>query len=299
MREATVAVLGDGKLASAIAWELGRGPHQPSRVHLLSVRHGVLDAQVAQALAASSGAEAPAPVVVVAVPKAQGGAALERQNATAQLVGEGIGRVLKHSRDAVMVVATSPVGAMCEVARRVGAPPAQVLGVAGGVATASLRRLIAQEVQVPLEDVAALVVGGGGGGLIPLRHCAAVAGVPARRLLPKGRLDELVHQALAQERSMERWEERDGEPATLAAATAELVNAVVADSHRILPCAAYLTGEFGLEAVWAGVPCLVGARGVCGVFRVPLTSRELHRLFRSAKRVQQRLAQLPWAVGSA
>ncbi len=298
MREATVTVLGDGTLASAIARYLAQDLRQLTGLYRLSVRHDAPGEGIERSPIPSSDPAAPAPVLVVAVPSAAAGSAPERQSA-ALLVGAGVGRVLKHSRDAVIVMATAPVGAMCEAARRVGAPPAQVLGVAGGVASAGLRAAIAQELQVAVEDVAALVLGGGGGELVPLPRYAAVAGIPAAKLLPKRRLAELVRGALEEERRVAAWEEGEGEPADLVRATGELVGAVVADSQRILPCAAYLTGEFGLEGVWLGVPCRVGAGGVRAVLEVPLAPREREQLGRAAAAVRQRMATLPSALGSA
>lgn len=193
-----------------------------------------------------------------------------------------------HSPDAVVIVVTNPLDVMAYVAREVtGFPRERVVGMAGILDTARFRSFIALELDVSVEDVQALVLGGHGDSMVPVVSTVSVGGIPLTELLDAGRIEELV----------ERTRKGGGEIVSLlqegsayyapSAAVAQMCEAIVRDRKRILPCAAWLEGEYGLDGLFIGVPVKLGAGGVEEVLEVGLTDDELRALRSSAEDVRE------------
>jgi malate dehydrogenase len=177
--------------------------------------------------------------------------------------------------NAFVIVISNPLDAMVYAMKQItGFPKERVVGMAGVLDTSRLKLFVAEELNVSIEDVHAIVLGGHGDDMVPLTRFCSVAGIPLEKLIPKARLDALV----------ERTRKGGGEivallktgsafyaPATSAIAMAE---AYLKDKKRVLPCAALLEGEYGVRGYYMGVPCLIGARGVEKVFEIELTSDE-------------------------
>jgi malate dehydrogenase len=215
-----------------------------------------------------------------------------------EIVEDCIGKVAMRSPDAVLIVVTNPLDAMCEVARRVsGFPRQRVVGMAGILDSARMRAFIAQEMGVSVENVQAFVLGGHGDTMVPLARYSTVAGVPVTQLLPKERVDAI----------MERTRKGGGEIVALlktgsayyapGLAVAEMVDAILKDKHKILPCTAYLQGEYGLTETFLGVPVVLGRKGVERILEVELHKDEMEALHRSAGAVKELIAMLPQVVG--
>jgi len=198
------------------------------------------------------------------------------------------------SRESTIIMVTNPLDVMCEVARRVsGFPRERIVGMAGILDTARLRAFLAREMNVSTESVSALVLGGHGDSMVALPRFTTVAGVPVTELLPQERIDAIV----------ERTAQGGGEIVKLlktgsayyapAAGVFEMVDSIVKDRKKILPCSVYLQGEFGLSGVWVGVPCRLGRAGMEGVFEIKLTAGEQAQLARSAADVKAQMDKLP------
>ncbi|CCF82475.1 malate dehydrogenase [Nitrolancea hollandica] len=197
------------------------------------------------------------------------------------------GQVVPRSPYAVIVVVTNPLDAMCHVALEAsGFPPARVLGQAGVLDSARFRAFVAMELNVSPKDVTAFVLGGHGDTMVPVPRLSTVAGIPIPELLPAERIDAIV----------ERTRDGGGEIVRLlgtsayyapAASTADMVEAILLDQNRILPASVRLTGQFGIDGLYVGVPIKLGAGGVKQVIEVALTDQELNALHRSASAVRE------------
>jgi len=196
-------------------------------------------------------------------------------------------QLMEHSPNCVIVVVANPLDAMCHVALETsGFPRERVVGMAGILDTARYRTFIAQELEVSVRDVFALVLGGHGDNMVPLPSLATVNGVSITELLSQDRVDAIV----------QRTRQGGGEIVELlgsgsafyapAAAIVEMVDAILLDQKRILPCATYLQGEYGINDLFVGVPIKLGAGGIEEIIQLDLTDEELADLENSANDVR-------------
>ena len=192
------------------------------------------------------------------------------------------------SPDAILVVVTNPLDAMCHVAMEAsGFPRERVLGMAGVLDSARFRTFIAQELGVSVEDTHAFVLGGHGDTMVPLSRYSTVAGVPITELLPPDRVRAL------EERTANGGAEIVGLLKTGSAFYApsagafEMVEAILLDRKRVLPCAVLLKGEFGVDGLFVGVPIVLGRAGLERVFEIDLTAEERDAFQRSAGAVKE------------
>ena len=216
------------------------------------------------------------------------------QDANAEIVANCIQRAIRSSRDAILIMVTNPLDVMCEVARRVsGFPRERVIGMAGILDTARMRAFIAMEMGVSTESVFALVLGGHGDSMVPLPRYTTVSGVPLPELLPADRIDAIVQRTAQGGGEIVKLLKTGSAYYAPAAGVYEMVDAIVKDRKKILPCSVYLQEEFGLKDVWVGVPTKLGISGMEGVFELKLTDEELAMLHRSASDVAGQMAKLP------
>ena len=196
-------------------------------------------------------------------------------------------QLVEHSPNCVIVVVANPLDAMCHVALETsGFPRERVVGMAGILDTARYRTFIAQELEVSVRDVFALVLGGHGDNMVPLPSMATVNGVSITELLSQDRVEAIV----------QRTRQGGGEIVELlgsgsafyapAAAIVEMVDAILLDQKRILPCATYLQGEYGIDDLYVGVPIKLGAGGIEEIIQLNLTDEELADLENSANDVR-------------
>jgi malate dehydrogenase len=204
-----------------------------------------------------------------------------------KIVGSVTREVIEHSPDAILIVVSNPLDAMCHVARNVsGWPKERVFGMAGILDTARFSTFIAWETGSSVKDVSAMVLGGHGDQMVSVVSATTVGGVPLRKLLPDARIAELV----------ERTAKGGGELVTLlgtsawyapGAAAAQMVDAIMLDEKRVLPCTAYLEGEYGIDGLYMGVPVKLGARGIEEIVELDLTDDERTALEASAEAVRE------------
>jgi malate dehydrogenase len=202
-------------------------------------------------------------------------------------------QVVKFSPDAYLIVVSNPLDAMVYLTKHVsGFPKHRVVGQAGVLDSTRFRTFIAQELGVSVEDTQALVLGGHGDTMVPLPRFSTVAGIPITHLLPKDTLDRLI----------QRTRDGGGEIVNLlktgsafyapGASVVQMVEAIVRDKKRVLPCTAYLEGEYGLRDIYFGVPVKLGAGGVEQVIEVDLLPEERAALETSAKEVMATIKEL-------
>ncbi|HWP63689.1 MAG TPA: malate dehydrogenase [Candidatus Binatia bacterium] len=198
------------------------------------------------------------------------------------------------SPEAILVVVTNPLDAMCHVAMRAsGFPRQRVIGMAGVLDSARFRTFIAMELGVSVEDTHAFVLGGHGDTMVPLPRYSTVAGVPITELLPPERIAALVERTANGGAEIVSLLKTGSAFYAPAAATFEMVEAILLDRKRVLPCAVYLQGEFGIHDLFVGVPCVLGAGGMERVFEIELNAEERAAFERSAAAVRELVERLP------
>jgi malate dehydrogenase len=173
-----------------------------------------------------------------------------------------------------------------------GFPRERVVGMAGVLDTARYRSFIALELDVSVEDIQALVLGGHGDTMVPLASYTSVGGIPLTQLLAQDRINALVDRTRNGGAEIVGLLKTGSAYYAPAAAAVQMAEAIVKDKKRIMPCSAYLQGEYGLQGMYLGVPCKLGRRGLEGIIEVELTTEERAALQRSADAVKQTMAVL-------
>jgi malate dehydrogenase len=204
---------------------------------------------------------------------------------------------VQHSPDAILIVVTNPLDAMCHIAFEAsGFPRERVLGMAGVLDSARFRTFIAQELGVSVEDTHAFVLGGHGDTMVPLPRYSTVAGVPITELLTADRITALVERTANGGAEIVALLKAGSAYYAPAASTFEMVESILLDRKRVLPCAVRLEGEFGIDGLFVGVPVVLGRAGMERVFEIDLSPDERAAFERSAAAVQElvdTLAGLP------
>jgi len=199
-------------------------------------------------------------------------------------VSEQIARV---AAGAILIVVTNPMDVMTLLAfRTAGSPPERVMGMGGVLDSARFRYFIAEELGVSAEDVSAFVLGGHGDLMVPLPRYATVAGIPIPELLPEEAIERLVDRTRNGGAEIVGHLKQGSAYYAPSASIAQMVEAIVRDKKRILPCAAWLTGQYGIRDLFVGVPVKLGARGVEEIIEIELTAEERAALGRSAEHVR-------------
>ncbi|HSP34123.1 MAG TPA: malate dehydrogenase [Thermoanaerobaculia bacterium] len=209
-----------------------------------------------------------------------------------EIVSSVTKEVAKRSPKAVLVVVSNPLDAMCEVARRVSKfPRERILGMAGVLDSARMRCFIAMELGVSVENTHAFVLGGHGDTMVPLPRYSTVAGIPITELISKERIDAIVDRTRNGGAEIVNLLKTSAWYAPGAAAV-EMVEAILKDKHKILPCAAYLQGEYGYKGLFVGVPVKLGRNGLEKVIEIKLSSEEKAALDKSAGAVKELVDKL-------
>lgn len=205
-------------------------------------------------------------------------------------VGEQIRRVAPKS---IVIVVSNPLDVMCYVAMQAtGFPRERVIGMAGVLDTARYRTFLAEAMQVSVEDIQAMVLGGHGDTMVPLVSYTTVSGIPVSQLIGQAKLDAIVDRTRNGGAEIVAHLKTGSAYYAPSAAAVQMVEAIALDKKRILPCAAWLTGEFGLKDVFCGVPCKLGAGGLEQVIEITLTDQERAELHASAEAVRGTMATL-------
>ncbi|MDQ3943114.1 MAG: malate dehydrogenase [Actinomycetota bacterium] len=196
--------------------------------------------------------------------------------------------VVKHSPETILVMVANPLDAMCHVALEVsGFPRERVVGMAGILDTARYRTFIAQELKVSIRDVFALVLGGHGDTMVPLPSMATVGGVAITELLPQDRVEAIVDRTRNGGAEIVGLLQSGSAYYAPSAAVVEMVDAILLDQKRILPCAAFLQGEYGIDDLFVGVPVKLGASGIEEIVELEVSESELADLNNSAGAVRE------------
>ncbi|MFN7947165.1 MAG: malate dehydrogenase [Blastocatellia bacterium] len=214
-------------------------------------------------------------------------------NTNAGIVASVTEEVARHSPNCIIIVVSNPLDAMTQVAwKKSGFPKHRVLGMAGVLDSARMRTFIAQELNVSVEDVNAFVLGGHGDTMVPLPRYSTVAGIPITELLPKERVDAIVSRTANGGAEIVSLLKTGSAYYAPSASAVEMVECIIKDKKRILPCAVYLEGEYGINGLFVGVPVKIGAGGVEEIIQINLTTEERAALQKSAAAVQELVDKL-------
>ena len=204
------------------------------------------------------------------------------------IVKASVEEAVKHSPNCVLIVVTNPLDAMCHVALRAsGFPKNRVMGMAGILDTARFRTFVAQALQVSAEDVVAFVLGGHGDTMVPLVQYSSVAGIPLTELLDSEKIQAVVKRTREGGAEIVKYLKTGSAFYAPSAAVMVMVESILEDRKRVLPCSAYLEGEYGINDLFVGVPVKLGAGGIEKIFDVRLKGEDLAALQKSAAAVKE------------
>jgi malate dehydrogenase len=227
-------------------------------------------------------------IITAGLPRRPGMSRDELLATNANIVKWVTREVASRSPDAVLIVVSNPLDAMTYVAKQVsGFPKHRVVGMAGILDSARMRAFIAAELDVSVEDVTAFVLGGHGDMMVPLPRYSTVAGIPLPALLPKAKIDAIVERTRNGGTEIVNLLKSGSAFYAPSAAVVEMAEAILRDKKRILPCAAFLEGEYGVRGYFVGVPVKLGAGGVEQVIEIELTAEERAAFEKSVDAVKE------------
>jgi len=202
-------------------------------------------------------------------------------------------QIAQHSPNCIIIVVSNPLDVMAYVAWKASKfPKHRVVGMAGILDTARYRAFIAEEAKVSVEDIQALVLGGHGDSMVPLVSYTTISGIPVTEFIGKEKLDKIVQRARDGGIEIVNLLKTGSAYYAPSAAAVQMAEAILKDKKRVLPCAAYLEGEYGINGVYCGVPVILGANGIEKILEVPLTTDERAALQKSAGEVESSIGKL-------
>jgi malate dehydrogenase len=211
----------------------------------------------------------------------------------AEIVGGVVEQIVSRSKNAILVLVTNPLDAMVQLAwKKSGFPKERVIGMAGVLDSARFRTFIARELNVSVENVTAFVLGGHGDTMVPLPRYSTVAGIPITELLSKEKVEALVQRTANGGAEIVGLLKTGSAYYAPAASTVEMVEAILKDKHKILPCAAYLDGQYGVKGLYVGVPVKLGRKGVEQIIEIKLLPDEQAAFDKSAAAVRELVDKL-------
>jgi malate dehydrogenase len=232
-------------------------------------------------------------VVTAGIARKPGMSREDLLNTNAGIVRDVSGNIKRTSPDAIVIMVSNPLDVMAYVCMKTtGFPRERVIGMAGVLDTARYRSFIALELDISVADIQALVLGGHGDTMVPLASYTTVSGIPLSQLLPKDRIDKLVDRARTGGAEIVSLLKTGSAYYAPGSAVVQMAEAIVRDKKRILPCSAWLQGEYGMRDLFLGVPCKLGATGLEHVIEVELTAEEQAALGKSADAVRETIALL-------
>ncbi|MBI4055080.1 MAG: malate dehydrogenase [Elusimicrobia bacterium] len=232
-------------------------------------------------------------ILTAGVPRKPGMSRDDLLKTNARIVQSVTEAVARTSPKSILIVVSNPLDAMCSVALKTSRfPKNRVIGMAGVLDCARMSAFIAQELKVSVENVQALVMGGHGDAMVPLPRFSTVAGIPITELLPKQVIDRIIQRTRDGGAEIVKLLKTGSAYYAPSAGAAQMAEAILKDKKRILPCAAYLEGEYGIDGIFVGVPVKLGAGGIEEIVALNLTAQERIALQKSAGAVKELVAAL-------
>ena len=227
-------------------------------------------------------------VITAGIPRKPGMSRDDLLNTNSKIMNDVVAKVVTGSPDAILIIVSNPLDAMAQAAyKQSGFPRERVIGMAGVLDSARFRTFIAEELQVSVENVTAFVLGGHGDTMVPLSRYSTMAGIPITELIEPARLKELETRTANGGAEIVKHLKTGSAYYAPSAAAVEMVEAILKDKKKVLPCAAYLEGEYGISGLYVGVPCKLGSKGIEKIIEITLTADEQAALQKSADAVKE------------
>src|SRR5919206_3924132 len=227
-------------------------------------------------------------VITAGIPRKPGMSRDDLLNTNYKIMQDVVGKCVAASPDCILIVVSNPLDAMAQAAYKISKfNRNRVIGMAGVLDSARFRAFIAMELKVSVENVTAFVLGGHGDTMVPLARYSTVAGIPITELMDKATVDRLVQRTRDGGAEIVKYLKTGSAYYAPSAAVTEMAEAILKDKKKILPCAAYLQGEYGIKGLFVGVPVKLGARGIEQIYQIKLTDAEQAMLQKSADSVQE------------
>ncbi|HTZ94990.1 MAG TPA: malate dehydrogenase [Terriglobales bacterium] len=227
-------------------------------------------------------------VITAGIPRKPGMSRDDLLHTNHKIMKDVVEKVVQHSPKCILIIVSNPLDAMAQAGFKLcGFPRERVIGMAGVLDSARFRAFIAEELKVSVENVTAFVLGGHGDTMVPLARYSTVAGIPITELMDAHTLDRLVQRTRDGGAEIVKYLKTGSAYYAPSAAATEMVEAILKDKHKILPCAAYLEGEYGIKGLFVGVPVKLGAKGIEQIIEIKLTAEEQAALNKSAEAVKE------------
>ena len=227
-------------------------------------------------------------VITAGIPRKPGMSRDDLLNTNYNIMKSVVTEAIKYSPGCILIIVSNPLDAMAQTAYKLsGFPRNRVIGMAGVLDSARFRTFIADELKVSVENVTAFVLGGHGDTMVPLPRYSTVAGIPITELMSAERLAALVQRTRDGGAEIVKYLKTGSAYYAPSAAATEMVEAILKDKKKILPCAAYLDGEYGIKGLYVGVPVKLGAKGIEQIIEIKLTPEEQAALNKSADAVKE------------
>jgi malate dehydrogenase len=227
-------------------------------------------------------------VITAGIPRKPGMSRDDLLNTNHRIMQDVVGKVIKYSPNCIIIVVSNPLDAMAQAAFKMsGFSRNRVLGMAGVLDSSRFRTFIAEELKVSVENVTAFVLGGHGDTMVPLPRYSTVAGIPITELMDKATVERLVQRTRDGGAEIVKYLKTGSAYYAPSASAVEMVEAILKDKKKILPCAVHLEGEYGISGLFVGVPCKLGANGLEQIIEIKLTAEEQTELNKSAAAVKE------------
>jgi len=227
-------------------------------------------------------------VITAGIPRKPGMSRDDLLNTNYKIMSDVVSKAIQQSPNCILIVVSNPLDAMAQAAYKLSKfPRERVIGMAGVLDSARFRTFIAEELNVSVENVTAFVLGGHGDTMVPLTRYSTVAGIPITELIEPKRLESLVQRTRDGGAEIVKYLKTGSAYYAPSSAVTEMVEAILKDKKKILPCAAYLEGEYGIKGLYVGVPVKLGSKGIEQIIEIKLTSEEQTALKKSADAVKE------------
>jgi malate dehydrogenase len=227
-------------------------------------------------------------IITAGIPRKPGMSRDDLLNTNYKIMQDVVGKVVAASPNCIIIVVSNPLDAMAQAAYKISKfNRNRVIGMAGVLDSARFRTFIAMELNVSVENVTAFVLGGHGDTMVPLPRYSTVAGIPITELIAPDRLKALVNRTANGGAEIVKYLKTGSAYYAPSAAATEMTEAILKDKKKIMPCAAYLEGEYGIKGLFVGVPCKLGAKGLEEIIQIKLTPEEQAALNKSADAVKE------------
>ncbi|MDD5207746.1 MAG: malate dehydrogenase [Elusimicrobiales bacterium] len=289
--ESVVRALAEKDLADIVLVDIPATENMPAGKALDIMQTGPIygyDTNVTGATSYESTAGSDIVVITAGIPRKPGMSRDDLLNTNAAIVKSVTEQVIKYSPDSILIIVSNPLDAMCQVALQASKfPKNRVIGMAGILDSSRMRTFIAQALNVSTENVHAMVLGGHGDTMVPLPRFSTVAGIPITELMTKEQIDAINTRTCNGGAEIVKLLKTGSAYYAPAAAAVEMVAAILLDKNKVVPCAAYLEGEYGVSGIFVGVPVKLGSKGIVQILELKLSEDEKAALLKSAASVKE------------